>query len=220
MISTVTVRGDSVRHVARAVPKAHWIPVFLAVGLLTWAIAEQQPAFESRHLYIRVAFLFAAVGASFSFDDPSRTSTESVPSPLFRRRILRVTLGLVPWIICTVSLLWGASQGTHLTWSPSAEPLGAEMPVGRLVLEGGTMAIVGLGITSVLAKRLDDEPGKYAAPALLILFASLWMIPDGWKPFAVPTDLRWAGANGWWVVGLLVAMLATVLFSWDSRRQT
>jgi hypothetical protein len=93
------------------------------------------------------------------------------------------------------------------------------VPLGRFVLEGGTLAVVGLAIASYLAKRLDDEPGKYAAPATLVLFAGLWMIPDKWKLYAVPTDPRWNGALLWWQIALFAATAVTIWFSWDSRRR-
>lgn len=90
--------------------------------------------------------------------------------------------------------------------------------MGRLILEAATMAFWGLATASVLASRWDDEPGKVASGALLAIYAAGWMVPERWKPWAGPTDPRWATAFPWWWVALGVGVLVTVAFSWDSRQ--
>ena len=43
------------------------------------------------------------------------------------------------------------------------------------------------------------------------------MVPERWKPWALPTDSRWQTALPWWWVALGLGVLVIVLSGWDSR---
>ena len=206
------------RRLVPAVPWIPWLPVLLIVGLLAWAIIDLQPDFASRQLYLRAGLLVTALGISFAFDDPTAPTTDAVPSPLRRRRALRFLLSIIPWMAGITVLLWAGSQGgLHPVWLTSVEPLRAELPLGRLLLEAATMACWGLAIASLIARRWDDEPGRIASAALLAMYALSWMTPERWKPWSDPNDLRWPSVlPGWWVA-FVMAVLLGVVTSWDTR---
>lgn len=92
------------------------------------------------------------------------------------------------------------------------------LPVGRLLLESGTMASWGLAISAVVAKRWDDEPGKIASASLLAFYAVSWAIPERWNPWAIPSDSRWLTGHPWWWLALSAGVVIAVAASWDSRR--
>ncbi len=206
------------RPLGAAVPWIPWIPVAGLVGLLAWATTGLQPDFASRQLYLRAGFLVAALGLSFAFDDPAAPTTDPTPSPLRRRRFIRLGLSLLPWSAGLSLLLWaGAQGGVEPVWITSIDAVRPEFPLGRLLLEAATMASWGLAIASVVAIPWDDEPGKIASAALLALYAGSWMVPERWKPWADPTDSRWKFVLPWWWGALALGVLVLVVSSWDSR---
>ena len=207
------------RRLAPGVPWIPWLPVAGLVGLLAWAITDR-PDFASRHLYLRAGLLLAALGLSFAFDDPVAPTTDSVPSPLRLRRLLRAVLSLVPWSLCIAVLVWaGSRDGVDPVLILSSTADRPQLPVGRLILEAGTMAAWGLALASVFAKRWDEEPGKLASVALLAMYAVSWLVPERWTLWALPNGAQWKASHPWWWVAIgLGAMIVTVA-SWDSRRQ-
>lgn len=210
---------DLVKRVAHSMPWAPWLPVGFLVALLVWMITDLEPDFASRQLYIRAGLLLAAIGFSFAFDDPAAATTDPTPAPLRRRRLLRLVLALVPWSAVIAVLMWAGTHGSAVpVWATSADALEAELPIGRLLLEGATMVTWGLAVASLIAKRWDDEPGKAASAALLAIYAGGWMVPGRWKPWAHPTDPRWATALPWWWAALLLGFVVTLILSWESRR--
>ena len=206
------------RRLIPALPWIPWVPVLVIIGLLAWAITDLSPDFASRQLYLRAGLLVAGLGLSFAFDDPVAPTTDPMPSSLRRRRSLRMVLGLVPWVTGVVILFWAGSQGgIDPVWRTSLQPERSELPIGRLILESATMACFGLAIAAVITKRWDDEPGKIASASLLGLYAVSWMVPERWKPWSDPTDLRWGTVLPWWWVALCAAVVVAVVSSWDSR---
>ena len=209
------------RKLVLAVPWIPSVPVLVIVGLLGWAVTDLAPDFASRQLYLRAGLLVVALGLSFAFDDPAAPTTDPVPSPLRRRRALRFLLSTIPWMAGITVLLWAGLQGgLHPVWLTSVEPLRPELPVGRLLLEAATMACWGLAIASVIARRWEDEPGRIASAALLGIYALSWMIPERWKPWSDPSDVRWKAVLPWWWAALAVAVLVAVVSSWDSRSRS
>jgi hypothetical protein len=115
-------------------------------------------------------------------------------------------------------LLWAGTQaGLDPVWLTSIEPEKAALPIGRLLLEAATMGVWGLAFASVIARRWEDEPGRIASAALLGLYGLSWMIPERWKPWSDPSDLRWKAVLPWWWVTFAVAVVVAVVSSWDSR---
>lgn len=209
-----------VRRLIPAIPWMPWVPVSLIVALLVLAISDLQPDFPSRQLYLRGGMLVTALALAFAFDDPAATTTDSAPLPLRIRRLLRTLVSLVPWGTAVTVLIWaGASGGLPPELILSAAAERSQLPVGRLLLEAGTMAIWGLAVASVVSSRWDDEPGKVASAALMVLYAAAWLVPEQWKPWADPTDSRWVTAHPWWWVVLILGGTITVASSWDARRK-
>lgn len=204
------------RRLAKAGPWVPWFPVAGLVGLILWSTTSLMESFESRQLYIRTALLVAALGISFVFDDPASETTDPTPSPLRTRRGWRTLLGTLPWATLVAATLLTAGQGLDLVFihSPAVEN---PLPVGRLLLEAATMAAWGLAIAAVIAKRWDDEPGKFASAALLALYAASWMIPDQWKPWTTPPEQRWETALPYWWIAFALGIAIAMAFSWDAR---
>lgn len=205
-------------HLVRAMPWVPWLPVSAGIAGLAWAVQGLQPDFASRQLYLRGGLLLAALAISFAFDDPAAETTEATPSPLRRRRSLRLIVSLIPWAaLVTVVVLTGTTQ-MHPVLVLSSPLDSRELPVGRLLLEAATMASWGLATASALAFRGDDEPGKIASGTLLAVYAAAWIVPERWKPWADPADPRWNTALAWWLVALGAGVFVAVVFRWDSRQ--
>ncbi|CAN5737830.1 hypothetical protein BH23ACT5_BH23ACT5_11100 [soil metagenome] len=208
------------KHLISAITWVPWAPVGLMMALTVWALSDLQPDFGSRQLYLRGGFLLAALALSFAFDDPAAPTTISAPSPLRIRRLLRVLVSLVPWAAAVAVLMWvGGNGGLQPAFVLSNAVERPQLPVGRLLLEAGTMATWGLAVASVVSSRWDDEPGKVASTFLLVLYVVTWLVPEQWKPWADPTDSRWITAHHWWWTALILGAAVTVGSSWDARRQ-
>ena len=206
------------KHLISAIPWVPWAPVGSLIALSAWAMSDLQPDFPSRQLYLRGGMLLAGLALSFAFDDAAATTTDSASSPLRIRRLLRALVSLVPWGAAVTVLLWaGADGGLQPVLVLSIAPEAPQLPVGRLLLEAGTMAVWGLAVASVVSSRWDDEPGKVASAFLLVLYAVTWLVPEPWKPWADPTDSRWITAHLWWWTALGLGLAVTVASSWDAR---
>lgn len=195
-----------------------WLPAAAGIVVLAWATRDLQTDFGTRQMYLRGGLLLAAMALSFAFDDPAAETTDPTPSPLRVRRSLRLVVSLAPWAALVAVLVWAGAKNMDPVIVLSSPLNLQELPVGRLLLEAATMASWGLAGASFLASRWDDEPGKIASGALLVVYAAAWMIPERWKPWTNPTEPRWATALPWWWVALTAGILVTVVFSWDSRQ--
>lgn len=204
------------RHLLRAGPWLQWLPVTVLIALILWATSELFPDFASRQLYFRAALLVAALGICFVYDDPASETSDPTPSPLLKRRSIRTLLGITTWAGLVALTLIVAARGMDPVLVLSEE-ISNPFPVGRVLLEGSTMAAWGLAIAAVIAKRRDDEPGKFSSVALIAIYAISWMIPDQWKPWADPSDPRWDTALPYWWLALTLGLTVVLAFSWDSR---
>lgn len=101
----------------------------------------------------------------------------------------------------------------------SAAPTAPQFPAGMMILEASTIASWGLGMPGVVAKRWDEEPGRIAAAALLVLYGASWLVPERWKPWNLPSDSVWVTSHPWWWVALALGVLVAGISSWDSRRR-
>ncbi len=106
-------------------------------------------------------------------------------------------MGLLPWSLAVAGLLMVGASGMEAHFELPADPQPHHFPVGRLLLEGTTLAVTGLAIAAVIAKFWDDEPGKLAAPTLLALYAASWALPEQWGLWARPSDLWWTTTRPW-----------------------
>jgi hypothetical protein len=200
----------------KAMPWRPWAPVTAAVALVAWSAGSYPPDFPSRHLYLRAGLMVIGVGLAFILDDPAAETTDPAPSPLRQRRAIRVIAGLSVWLgLATGLFLLGArDMDVVFVYDPEMD---AALPVGRLLLEGVTMAACGLAIAAIISKRWDDEPGKIASASLLVLYAASWAVPERWKPWASPNDDRWTTGYPWWWAALALAALVLIAASWDAR---
>lgn len=203
-------------HLFKAVSWIPWIPSAALIALILWGTDRLIPDFASRQLHLRAALLVAALGLCFAFDDPGAETTDPAPSPLRRRRAIRTWLALGPWAVLVGATLLVVGRGMDPVFILSEE-VGSQLPIGRALLEATTLTAWGLAIASVVSKRWDHEPGKFASAGLLALYAVSWAIPEQWKPWANPNDRRWETALPWWWVALVVAVLVGIAFSWDAR---
>lgn len=201
---------------AKAIPWVQCLPGVALIGLMMWGMSSLQPDFASRHIYLRGALLVAALGLSFSYDDPAAETTGATPSPLRFRRGIRTLIGLTPWGVLVGVVVLIATQGMTPMFALSAK-LPNALPIGRILLEASTMGAWGLAIAAGLAKRWDAEPGRLASAGLLVLYAAAWTVPDQWKPWATPGDPRWDTGLPWWFAALTTGVLIAVAFSWDTR---
>lgn len=204
------------RRIVKAMPWLPWVPIAVLVGLLAWSVRASPTDFASRHLYLRAGLMVVGLGAAFIFDDPAAETTDHAPSPLRERRAIRLVVGLAVWFLLAAGLLLIGARDMNVVFINDPE-VEAALPVGRLFLEGMTMAAFGLAIAAVVAKRWDDEPGKIASAGLLMLYAVSWTIPERWKPWAHPSDDRWTTSHPWWWAALVIAVLVMLTLSWDTR---
>lgn len=209
-----------VKRIAASVPKIPWIPAAGLVAWLAWAIPRLEPDFTSRHSFLRTGLLVAGLALSFSLDDPAAPTVGPAPSPLRIRTWTRIGVSLIPWSILFVTLIWaGASGGLDPVWAVSADPQVPELPVGRLLLEAGTMACLGLALAAVIAKRWSDEPGMASSAVLLALFATSWAIPEPWSPWTTPSVPAWPQSWKWWSIALAATGFVLISSTWDSRKR-
>lgn len=201
--------------ILRTMPWVPWLAAWALVAFLAWSISRSPANFSSRQLYVRTGLLVAGLGLTFTFDDVGAETTASAPSPLRLRRAVRALLGLAPWSILITWVFVAASQG--LTPVFFSRPDLKTLPLGRLILEASTVAAWGLAIASVVAKRWDSEPGRIAAPGLLVLYAFSWAVPEPWSPWCLPIDTRWMTGHPLWWTALVPALLVSAVASWDSR---
>jgi hypothetical protein len=92
-----------------------------------------------------------------------------------------------------------------------------EFPWGRLALEMAVMIGFTLAIAAVTSRRSESEPGRIATGVMLGVYASTWMIPEAYQPWASPTEQRWATSAIWWWVALAIVWGLAAILSWDSR---
>jgi hypothetical protein len=202
-----------------AVPWRQWIAVLVVVLLIGQHVIHLSPDFGSRHMYLRAALLAAAIGLAFAFDDSAAPLSGALPSPLRVRRGIRLALSLVPWgLMVALTLAIGATgEEIEATLILSPDGAVAQLPAGRLLLEGAVLGTWALALAAVVSKRWDDEPGKVAAPAIAVLYGLGWAIPESHRPWALPSDPRWVSLVAWWGAALALGVVVLLAASWDTR---
>jgi hypothetical protein len=186
--------------VARSI---RWLPLGIAV-LLSGSIVALRSGEPAAGPMQAVALLLAC-GAGFALDDPAAEVLAASPTPLSRRRSLRLLLVLPPLTLFWVLLLrWQETEG-------SEETMALMLVFAGLV--GLSLAIAGVaGRTS----WLPSGGGVAVSPAILFLMFLSSAIPRRWRPLPlgdVPGGwaqiyIRWAGAAA-------VATLALLMSSRD-----
>lgn len=156
-------------------------------------------------LRLRMAAVAVCVGAAFVLDDAAAVMTESSPTPLLFRRLLRVAL-LLPFVAGLWALLV-AYAGAGVT---------AALTLELAAMLAATVAVAALAVPLVP----DGRAGVAAVPTLLVLLATAALaLPERWTLFAPgPDDPRWASSHERWGAVLVVALLALVYASLDPCR--
>ena len=214
--------------VLRCTPRIGFIPAGV-LAVVMGVVAGRQPLSpEYRFLPTRLAVLAIVIAVGFVFDDPAKPTTDSLPSPLRLRRGIRVLYGLImaAGLFAIVILL--ASDDMNLVAVVDSDPVAPveteevltmhpEFPWGRLALEMAVMIGFTLAIAAVTSRRSESEPGRIATGVMLGVYASTWMIPEAYQPWASPTEQRWATSAIWWWVALAIVWGLAAILSWDSR---
>lgn len=200
------------RSTAHAIP---WRPT-AAGAVLGAAILLVPEALSGRltatHLttLARIAALGVALGAAFLLDDPAARSTPTVPTPRLVRNLVRISLaGPV------VALWWTLTLGLAKTTGHHAAA--AHLPVAGLTLEAATLLAAAFALAALAQRRTDDgNTGVIAAPALLLLAAVAWFLPDPAALILPPTDPQWTAAHYRWTAVLATAIVA---FRWAGHER-
>jgi hypothetical protein len=154
---------------------------------------------------LQAVAILLAVGAGFILDDPAVEVLAPSPTPLSRRRSLRLLLVVPPVTLLWASLTrWQGTEGIE-------ETLALMLQFAGLV--GLSLAVAGLaGRTSWLPGR----GGVAAPPALLVLVFLSGSIPRRWRPLPfgdVPGG--WAQIHLRWACAAAVATLVLLFSSRD-----
>ncbi|MFV5992607.1 ABC transporter [Streptomyces sp. NPDC056231] len=188
----------------------------LAAGTAGLAVTAGPAAFHTHiepaaaALLLRFATVLGALGLAFLLDDPAARTTEVLPVTKALRKGLRMALGLMAF-----GVFWGASAG--LARLGVAARVREAFPLGALATEGAALAALTLAL-ALLGLRLSasGSGSPLAAPALVLLLATVLLLPDRFALFPAPgapnagvAALRWGA--------LLV--LALCLSGWELRER-
>jgi hypothetical protein len=192
------VTRDALTAVALSI---RWAPLGIAafLSVLIVVVRHGEPAAGPMEA---VAVLLAG-GAGFVLDDPAAEILAASPTPLSRRRSLRLRL-VVPPVTLVSGLLMGW-QGTE----------GNEETLALMLLVAG---LVGLSLAvSGVAGRTSWAPGRGGIAAPIAIFVLVFLsaaVPRRWRPLPfgdVPggwtqISIRWAAAAA---VGTLVLLMSS-----------
>jgi hypothetical protein len=191
------VTREALTPVARSI---RWAPLAIAafLSVLIVLLRHGEPAAGP----MQAAGALLAAGAGYVLDDPAAEILAVSPTPLARRRSLRLLM-----VVPAVTLLWGLL----LRWQGTE---GNEETVALMLLFAGLMGL-GLAVSAV-AGRTSWTPGRggvAAAPGILLLVFLSSAIPRRWRPLPfgdVPGGwtqiyIRWAAAAAMGTLVLLVS---------------
>jgi hypothetical protein len=184
--------------VARSI---RWPPLGIAAFLSVAIVAVRHGEHAAGPM--QAAAVLLSGGAGFTLDDPAAEILAASPTPLSRRRSMRLLL-VVPPVAC----LWGLL----LTWQGTE---GSEETFALVLLVAGLMAL-SLAVSGVAARTswLPGRGGLAAPPAILVLVFLSSAVPRRWRPLPlgdVPGGwsqiyVRWAAAAA---VGMLVLLTSS-----------
>ncbi len=183
---------------ARTMP---WIPIAAVAAVSTLLVGLRHGQSPATALQAVAIILTSVVG--FAFDDPAAEFLAASPSPLLRRRLLRLLPVGPPVVLLWIVLVrWRGTEG-------------AEETLALMLLFVGLFGL-SVGVAGVAARRSHGTSAGIAVPpaifALLIVSSAIparWRplplgdVPGGWAPIYV----RWAAA----------AVLGTIVFLVSSR---
>ena len=214
--------------VLRSTPRIGFVPAGVLAVVMGLVAGRQPVSTEFRFLPTRLAVLAIVIAVGFVFDDPAKPTTDYVPSPLRFRRGIRALYGLLMAAGLFAIVIMLASDDMNLVAVVNSDPVAPveaeevltmhpEFPWGRLALEMAVMIGFTLSVAAATSRRSESEPGRIATGVLLGVYASTWMIPETYSPWANPMDQRWATDAIWWWVALGIIWGLAAVLSWDSR---
>ena len=187
-----------------------------AIGLATMA-GFADPDYSARQFPIRFALAVLAIGTMYAGYDQLNDLHGSLPVPLRTRLSGRLV---------SVSLAWGAVlMATGVIASHTMTPVGGvapqvqvgEFPVGRTMLEGATLAAMGLLLAAV-ASRVRGEKLVMPASAILGVLALIgFALPAEISPWQLPGQPGWITAGRTAIAVVVVCLAGTTALSWDAR---
>lgn len=148
---------------------------------------------------LRLAMLFLACSIAFALDDPAAATTESVATPRWFRRALRIAVAAAP-----VACAWGMFAVIGAARAPG-------VPAAALTLELVALCAVALGVASIARGIGAVAAGAAAFPVLLAFHVLSRFLPPRWTlTGGFPGEPVWADAHRRWAF-VLAAALALIL---------
>jgi len=181
-----------------------WAPLAVAAvasGLLVawrWSSLTSQ---GSGLLVMRSVVLLLVLGGVFLLDDPSWSSTESMPLPQRWRVGLRLAV---------LALTTGVLAGSLWLLVASRSLIGSA--AGGVLLEGSAVLLVAAAIALALRRGWGlDEPAQAAGVGVLLLVLVVPVVEPRW-PMLVAPGPDWGDAHRRWA-GLAVAAASVLVAS-------
>lgn len=219
-----------------SVPVAKTLPVrpfLVAASLATalaWMATLQPPETGFRLLPVRLGIMTLTAYSAFLFDDPAGRLTSPAPHPLRLRRLLKATYGYLLVFAALGIVVAISSKGMDMVWTVTEPTVDATedtmvvigpspFPVGRLVLETATSMALALAVAALLSHRGQDQPGRIASTVILGAFLISALVPEAYRPWADPSDQRWATGANWWWTALIAFLTVGVVLSWETRHR-
>lgn len=201
---------DSVRRTTVLTPLlvSSTLGVTLLAALLTLGVRLAPMDVAST---LRFSLAVTLVGATFLLDDPARTSTQALPVSPARVAAIRLAFGTA---ILTVS--WIA----QLLLAPQLSNSSLPFDPRPFVIEAyGIVVWLWVGAAWRAPHDRKGSGASFAAPALLLLFVALMLLPDSVALF-VDGDSPDLVASRWrWAVVLLTGVISLALLLAPSRRR-
>lgn len=194
------ITREALPAIARSI---RWQPLGVA-ALLSVSIVALRRGEDTAGPMQAVAILLAC-GAGFALDDPAAEVLAASPTPLSRRRSLRLLLVLPP-----LTLLWGLL----LSWRKTD---GSEETLALMFLFAGLVG-VSLAIAGVAGRTswLPSGGGLAGPPTILFLMFLSSAIPRRWRPLPLgDVPGGWTQIYIRWAAAAVVATLVLVMSSRD-----
>lgn len=177
------------------------------LGLLIVGVAFLQSTRMGPSEYLtllRVAAVTLAAGAAFLLNDPAIRSTAVVPVSRATRYVARLIQGAVIvgcWWAIAFSLVW--LRASDQTWQ--------DLPKVGLLLESATTVLLAVTSAAWLQSLLEGKPGLAASTLLVGLAVTATLLPSKAHILLRPGDPRWAAAQRFWGLLLVVTLMAFCL---------
>ena len=160
---------------------------------------------------LRLGMLVVAMGAAFALDDPTEDTTAHLPTPLWLRRTVRLTL-LTP----ALAAGWAILVGLALRDKVGKDPF----PTRAMTLEFVSTVVVALALSAIGARYAPDRLGGIVAgPVLFGLAITAMLLPGRWSLLVTePQVPLWNHAQTLWKAVLGAGVAAFVVASRDAWR--